>query len=106
MTHPIYSYSKKIHFDVTIWEYRFDDRLKAQLADKLPFETADSNFAPGPSVACGIQVDDTGHEFGVIYLQYCNVLLVFGELHANRASAAAVFRNKFPELNTFEIPLG
>ena len=104
MTRPIYSYTKKMDFDATILEYRFDDTLEALLADKLPFESEDSNFAPGPSVACGIQVEDTGDEFGVIYLQYCHQLLVFGELIANRASAAAVFRSLFPELNAFEIP--
>jgi hypothetical protein len=103
MTHPIYSYSKKLDFEVTVLEYRFDDNLKQQLADKLPFEQEDSNFAPEPSVAVGIH-DDDGTEFGIIYLQHSKQLLVFGEFDADRLSAAAVFRRAFPELDAFELP--
>lgn len=103
MTHPIYSYSKKMDFDVTALEYRFDDVLKAQLADKLPFDTEDSEFAPEPSVAVGVRVDG-GHEFGVIHLQISRHLLVFSELNGNRAALASIFRSEFPELAAFEIP--
>ena len=102
MIQPICSYSKKIDFDVTVSEYRFDDTLKSQLADKLPFEKEDSNFAPEPSVAVGIQADG-GREFGVIYLQYSKQLLVFGELNVDRTSVAAIFRKAFPELDAFEV---
>ena len=91
-------------FDVTILEYRFDDTLRARLGDKLPFEIKDSNFAPGPSIACAIQAGDAGNEFSVVYLQYCSHLLVFGESHANRDSLVAVFRDAFPELSLFELP--
>jgi hypothetical protein len=103
MPHPIYRYGKKMDFDVTVLEYRFNDVLKSSLADKLPFEMEDSNFAPEPSVAVGIQADG-GLEFGVVYLQRSKQLLVFGELNANRTSVAAVFRSEFPELDAFEVP--
>jgi hypothetical protein len=92
-----------MNFEVTVLKYRFDDTLKKQLADKLPFEQEDSNFAPEPSVAVGIH-DDGGREFGLIYLQHSKQLLVFGELDADRPSAAAVFRSAFPELDAFEVP--
>ena len=103
MTEPISSYSTRINFDATVLEYRFDDALKSQLADRLPFETKDSNFAPEPSVAVGVRADG-GYEFGVIYLQYSKHLLVFGELNADRDAVAAVFRSAFPELDVFELP--
>jgi len=101
MTFPIYSYSKKLDFDVTILEYRFDDTLKAQLAERLPFEKEDSNFAPVPSFAVGIRTDD-GMEFNVIYLPHYGQLFVFGVLNADRAIAAAAFRRAFPELDPLE----
>ena len=104
MTHSIASYTRKMDFDVTILEYRFDEALRIRLADRLLFEAQDSNFAPGPSVACGLQAHATGHEFGVVYLQYCHQLLVFGELDADRTLAAAEFRSEFPELADFELP--
>lgn len=103
MTHPIYSYSKKLDLDVTVLEYRFDDTLKSQVADKLPFEKEDSNFAPVPSVAVGIRTDDE-REFGVVYIPYCRQIYVFGEMNTDRTAAAAVFRSAFPELDAFEVP--
>jgi hypothetical protein len=63
-----------MNFDVTGLGVSFDDTLKSQLVDKLPFEKEDSNFAPKPSVAVGIQVDG-GLEFGVIYLSVLNSFL-------------------------------
>ncbi len=103
MTDPISSYSTKMNFDASVLEYRFDDTLKSRLADRLPFETKDSDFAPEPSVAVGVRADG-GCEFGVIYLQYSKQLLVFGALNADRAAVAAVFRSAFPELDVFELP--
>lgn len=104
MMHSIGRYSQQMDFHRSILEYRFDETLKAGLAGRLPFEKEESHFAPEPSVACGIRADDTGDEFGVIYLQRSERLLVFAAAHAERASAAAVFKSAFPELSAHEIP--
>ena len=104
MMHSIGRYSQQMDFHNSILEYRFDDTLKAGLAERLPFEKEESHFAAEPSVACGIRADDSGDEFGVIYLQSSQRLLVFAGLHADRASAAEVFKKEFPELSEFEIP--
>lgn len=104
MMHSIGRYSQQMDFHNSMLEYRFDDTLKARLAERLSFEKEESHFAPEPSVACGIRADDTGDEFGVIYLQSSQRLLVFAALHADRDAAAAVFKKAFPELSDFEIP--
>lgn len=104
MMHSIGRYSQQMDFHNSMLEYRFDDTLKAGLAGRLPFEKEESHFAPEPSVACGIRAEDTGDEFGVIYLQSSQRLLVFAAMHADRAAAAAAFKKEFPELSAHEIP--
>lgn len=104
MMHSIGRYRYQMDFHNSLLEYRFDDALRAGLGERLPFEMEESHFAPEPSVACGICADDTGDEFGVVYLQGSQRLLVFAALHADRDAAAAAFRKAFPELSTFEIP--
>lgn len=104
MMHSIGRYSQQMDFHNSMLEYRFDDTLKARLAGRLPFEKEESHFAPEPSVACGIRAEDTGDEFGVIYLQSSRRLLVFAAMHAGRDAAAEVFKKAFPELSEFEIP--
>ncbi len=87
-----------IDFEDTIVEYEFDAAMVVRFADRIQFEEEDSNFAPGPSVACRLQTDD-GLEFALIHLQYCDKLLVYGQSDASSDLLRYVFTSEFPELS-------
>lgn len=83
-------------------EYRFNDKLKQSLSDRIVFENEESNFAPEPSVACRIR-NEKGSEFTLIFLQKSSVLMVFGEAGVDRMQVANEFMKELPELQAYII---
>ena len=97
MIRTVFDYSRKIDTNEPILEYKFDEDLRRILASKIQFEEEESHFAPGPSVACRLR-NDEGYEFLLIYLEYCDGLVIYPEEGADRAASIFQFMKELPEL--------
>lgn len=83
-----------------IIDYRLDPAIKEQIMEKYQFDSEDSGFAPEPSVASRVR-SECGRDFSLIYIQRTRILMVLGELFADRNSSIEIFLKECPELTPY-----
>jgi len=94
----VFDYGRVMDVFNQIIQYRFEPEIRDLTAARFQFESEESHFAPEPSVASRVRAEN-GCEFGLIYLQRSNVLMVLCELDADRSTSIQTFIEECPELS-------